>query len=286
MKTRHCLVSLARNHGVALPPTPDVWRYVVQTLAAIGFFVARLVVTLADAVLMERKPCRKTLSSANAAASGLSFSPVCSTAVPVALSVCVLHASVTSEPFPPTFPPPPPLPLDDPEDESTPLEARKPSELALGRMALPLAPPLLWPLSLPLVVVPAPEPVWYVERLRFLEPSKLPQRQMVQRRRAVACREVERPEAVCTSDWVSVRQVCDICNGTGQADHPNGGINYCPNSYDEDGFYVDGCRRSAPPTEADLLRMTVHRLRKLVKNSRTMKRPELTRRILSGEGLK
>lgn len=248
MKTRHCLVSLARNHGIALPPAPDVWRYVVPVLAAIGFFVARLVVTLADAVLVPRE-----------------------------------RRAVEPLPVPP---PPPPLPLDDPEDESAPLEARKLSELALGRMALPLAPPLLWPLSLPLVAAPAPEPVRYTERLRFLEPSKLPQRQMVQRRRAVACREVERPEAVCASDWVPARQVCDICNGSGQVDHPNGGVNYCPNSYDEDGIYVDGCRRGAPPTEADLLRMTVHRLRKLVRNSRIMKRPELTRRILSGEGLK
>lgn len=33
---------------------------------------------------------------------------------------------------------------------------------------------------------------------------------------------------------------CDICEGSGQVEHPSGGVNHCPNSYDDDGYHVDG----------------------------------------------
>lgn len=33
---------------------------------------------------------------------------------------------------------------------------------------------------------------------------------------------------------------CDICEGSGQVEHPNGGVNHCPNSYDDEGRHVDG----------------------------------------------
>lgn len=40
------------------------------------------------------------------------------------------------------------------------------------------------------------------------------------------------------SEWAG----CAICDGSGQVEHPNGGVNHCPNSYDDDGLHVGGCK--------------------------------------------
>lgn len=44
---------------------------------------------------------------------------------------------------------------------------------------------------------------------------------------------------------VDGREVCATCGGSGQVDHPSGGVNYCPNRWDDTGYFHDHCQTDA-----------------------------------------
>jgi hypothetical protein len=63
MKTRksHCLFTLARAHGIAIPTVPPIGQLAVGVLLTLAWLMAGMAWTLAAAVLVKREPRRKVV---------------------------------------------------------------------------------------------------------------------------------------------------------------------------------------------------------------------------------